>query len=139
MSFGNPGVFPFPAVQYIPMTITSLQQGKLLNCNLKTPVLVAGAEILNWQQIFASNFHFTEQSTDYAFPILALNLEVTSVKYRGIFVTMLGQKKSGSYQLFTVPKRYFYKPNLYFQVFDEFSHEVLAKYSQFKPQTLTKF
>jgi hypothetical protein len=137
LSFGNTAVFPFPAVQYIPMTVTTIQEGIINKSNTPTPSsqLIAGAELIKWSSLLAHD-HEIELPKKFpvnSFPVLALNLKVSAVKYRGYFVTMIGRKNHGYYQLFTLPQRYFYKDKLCFELFDETAGERLAKYSLFMP------
>jgi hypothetical protein len=133
LSFGNAAIFPFPAVQYIPMAVTTIKQGILNKPNaLALPSqLLAGVELIKWGPLFAQDhgIELPEEFSADSFPVLALNLKVLNVKYRGFFVTMTGMKNYGSYQLFTLPKRYFYKKNLCFELFDENIGERLARYS----------
>jgi hypothetical protein len=137
LSFGNAAVFPFPAVQYIPMTVTTIKQEILNKSNALalSSQLIAGAELTKWRSLLAQyhEIKLPEEFPADAFPVLALNLKVTAVKYRGYFVTMIGQKSDGYYQLFTLPQRYFYKNKLCLELFDENTGERLAGYSLFMP------
>ena len=133
MSFGNAAIFPFPAVQYIPMAVTTIKQGILNKSNALalSSQLIAGAELIKWSPLLAQDheIELPEKFPADSFPVLALNLKVSAVKYRGYFVTMIGQKNYGYYQLFTLPQRYFYKNKLCFELFDENAGERLARYS----------
>jgi hypothetical protein len=133
LSFGNAAIFPFPAVQYIPMAVTSICQGDL-NAALPTQLIV-GTEIIKWRTLLWQDYGIAlpESFSDDSLPVLALNLKVDAVKYRGFFVTMIGQNTPGYYQLFTLPRRYFYKNKLYFEFFDGRNGECLASYSLFMP------
>ena len=133
MSFGNTAIFPFPAVQYIPMAVSDIEQGNL-NAALPSQLIV-GTEIVKWCRLYGPDYGITlpVNFTDDSLPVLAINLKVDTVKYRGYFVTMTGKKIPGYYQLFTLPRHYFYKTKLYFELFDELSGESLAKYSLFMP------
>jgi hypothetical protein len=137
LSFGNASIFPFPAVQYIPMVVTNILQGNLNKSDaLNLPSqLIAGVDLVKWRTLLWHDYaiKLPERFLDDSFPVLALNLKVTAVKYRGYFVTMVGQKDYGNYQLFTLPKHYFYKNKLCFELYDESAGERLARYSLFMP------
>jgi hypothetical protein len=137
VSFGNAAIFPFPAVQYIPMAITNIMQGDLSKANSQSlpSRLIAGAELVQWRTLLQQDYgiELPEKFSDDSFPILALNLKVTAVKYRSFFVTMIGQENYGFYQLFSLPRQYFYKNKLCFDLFDEVAGERLARCSFFMP------
>ncbi len=133
MSFGNTSVYPFPAVQYIPMSITEIISGNLDSSIPIRTQIIAGLDLLQWRPILQRDFavEIPELFLADSFPVLAFQLQVIDVKYRGYFVTMLGRKKPGYYQLFTLPKRYFYKQKLCFELYEENSGKPLARYSLF--------
>ena len=136
MSFGNAAIFPFPAVQYIPMAISTIDSGKIPVLTPKTslPLLMAGAEIEEQRSILFQNYgiNIPASFAKDDFPILAINLSVETVKYRGFFITMTGKPNPSFYQLFSVPKHFFYKKNLYLNLYEERSGKLLANYSLFK-------
>lgn len=130
MSFGMTKIYPFPAVQYIPLTITNIQQDVIsdLNPRKERALLVIGDELSKWREVLAGEYGIFLQSLQdsNALPILALNLHIDDVKYRGFYVTMTGAKKLGFYQYCTIPKNYFYKKNLFFELYDSETEERLA-------------
>ena len=138
MSFGNSAIFPFPAVQYIPMMATDIQNGRLQNPNAALPQsqLIVGDDLVKWRFMLKQDYgiELPEKFTTDSFPVLAINLKVSNAKYRAYFVTMIGRKNYGYYQLFTLPRHYFYKNKLYFDLFDESTGERLAKCSLFMPK-----
>ena len=137
LSFGNSQLFPFPAVQYIPLTITNVLTGKISKPLKKTsiPPLIPGSAISIWRPKLLSelNLMLPENLPEEEFPLLALNLSVKDAKYRSFFVTMLGTIEPDTFQLFTIPKNRFYKQQLYFELFDADTGKSLAYYSLFKP------
>ena len=139
MSFQNSVIFPFPAVQYIPLAITKIMEGDLPKSpsTRQSAQLIAGPELNSWREILCRNYGVTIPKIFPAltFPVFAINLQVTTAKYRGFFVTLLGSKAQGHYQLFTIPAERFYKPKLFCQVFDPVSGIELARCSLFIPQT----
>lgn len=130
MSFGNAKIFPFPAVQYIPLTVKDIQRGQISQLNTRTErcQLIIGEEISKWRDVLTSEYgiplDFNYDSN--ALPIIALNLTIEDVKYRGFYVTMNGKKTMGSFHYCTIPKNYFYKKNLFFELYDTNNGERLA-------------
>jgi hypothetical protein len=139
VSFGNSKVFPFPAVQYIPMGISTVCQGPIHSNSPKatTPILITGMDIKNGANVLAQEYGVTlpEYLPDGGFPILALNLNIRDARYRGFTMTMTGRFAPGNYHYFTVPQRYFYKSKLFFEVYDQDAVTLLARYSFFMPQS----
>lgn len=131
MSFGNEAVFPFPAVQYIPLHLTEVCQKKIESANtLSMHVqMIVGKDLEKWQSILWRNYQITLDETfpNGLLPVLVLNAEVTAARYRSYFVTMLGTLKKGYYHLFTLPQQYFYKKQLYFELFDESTSKRMAR------------
>ncbi len=131
MSFGNEAVFPFPAVQYIPLQVTEVCQKKIESDNTLSMAvqLIVGKDLEKWQSILWRNYQITLDETfpNGLLPVLVLNAEVASARYRSYFVTMLGTSKKGYYHLFTLPQQYFYKKQLYFELFDESSSKRMAR------------
>jgi hypothetical protein len=131
MSFGNCAVFPFPAVQYIPLPLTTLRRTRFgeLTPQTSMPRLIVGPEIQNWRRVL------TTAPTDEdpvgfppgTFPLLSLNLKIADVKYRGHLVTMLGRADPGFYQLAVIPRQYFYKNILFFELYDNDTSRRLAR------------
>lgn len=135
MSFGNATIFPFPAVQYIPLAITDLVTGRIPRPGSKNfpPQLLVGTELSEWQRALIAEFglSFPETFPQGTLPILGIHLQVQSVKYRGYFLTMLGRVTPGFYQLFTIPTERLYKPKLFVELFDQNNGKLLARYSFF--------
>lgn len=138
MSFGNSKVFPFPAVQYIPMGITTICQGEILGTTPKAaiPILVAGNDIKNWEKTLVEDYGITLPTylPDGGFPIISLNMLIQEAHYRGFNLTMTGEPTPLQYQYFTVPQRYFYKTKLFFEVYNLTDNALLARYSFFMPE-----
>lgn len=122
LSFGNVKIYPFPAVQYIPLQVTPIYSGNILQTTPKTqqPQLLVGQEIIKWQEILRTEYgleQIPESSID-TLPLIGLNLEIEDAKYRSFYVTMTGRKSPGRYYCYTLPRKYFYKNNLFFELFD---------------------
>lgn len=135
MSFGSSIIYPFPAVQYIPLPITTISQGSLENLNAKvsSPLLIAAKDLRQWQSQLNQQLGLEIPNVwpSDSFPILALNCLVEEIKYRSFFVTMVGRAINNHYHFFYIPKRYFYKKKLFFELYDLESAKRLARYSLF--------
>jgi hypothetical protein len=133
VSFGNAAVFPFPAVQYIPMEVTNICEGILNTLRILPSELIVGDDLKKRRLLLRQEYPISipEEFSVQSLPILALNLKVNTVRYRGYFITMTGQKKCDYYQLFTLPQHYFYKNKLCFELYDELTGKRLARYSLF--------
>jgi hypothetical protein len=131
VSFGNEAVFPFPAVQYIPLQLSEVCQSKIpiLNTSSISVQLHIGKDLEKWRPILWQNYQINlqERLPENVLPILVLNAKVNSARYRGYFITMLGNSEKETYHLFTLPKQYFYKNQLYFELYDESSNKRLAR------------
>jgi hypothetical protein len=132
MSFGNATVFPFPAVQYIPLPLTVLRQNRFAAPGSQTlPLqLLIGPETKDWQQKVGVPPPAGEDRfailPDHLL-ILALNLQIDDAKYRGHLVTMLGKANPGCYQLAALPCQYFYKDTIFFELYDNSTSRRLAR------------
>ena len=118
MSF-NPNIFKYPAVQYIPLAIKTLERD------------------LNWQQTGRLKVKVWQEQVGYnndlnvlqiprppATPdfmtqvaVLVVGGQVKDVKYRGYTVYLVGEDTPRGYHLFNLPRHYFYKQRLHFAFF----------------------
>lgn len=133
MSFGNSTIYPFPAVQYIPLALSTVHSGRLAPLTSKTqlPQLIIGAEVDKYGPVLARdyNINLPADRPGDSLPLLALNLQIDDAKYRGYFVTMTGKPRPGFYQFATILRRYFYKKNLFFELYDFATAKRLARQS----------
>lgn len=111
---GRSAVFPYPAVQYIPIHFSKVQ---ILEPNSDRPLIIATDDLSPFKNrlerdygILLENQEITE---DEAF-IIIIGIKIIDVRYRGFYVTMLGQKSPGGF-LARIPTRYFYKKPVIFQ------------------------
>jgi len=51
-----------------------------------------------------------------------VNVNVEDMKYRTIKITALGRPSPGMVQVKSVPRHYFYRPEVYMEIFDEKGH-----------------
>ncbi len=135
MSFGSLIIYPFPAVQYIPLPIITISQGSVKNLNNKagSPLLIATKDLKQWQVQLSGEYGIEIPNVwpNDSFPILGLNCLVEEAKYRSFFVTMVGKPINNYYHFFYIPKRYFYKKKLFFELYDRDSAKKIARYSLF--------
>jgi hypothetical protein len=130
MSFGNSTVFPFPAVQYIPLPLSVFKQDRIAanDPKMRQPHLAVGAELQKFQACLANHKSSGPVvfPTDFL-PLLALSLQINIVRYRGHLVTMLGRATPGLYQLSAIPRQYFYKKTLIFELYNQDDFSRLAR------------
>lgn len=140
MSFGNSIIYPFPAVQYIPLPITTVAKGELgkLNTKARAPLLLAENDLQQWRVQLSQEFgvEIPNARPKDSFPLLGLNCLVEEVKYRGFFVTMVGKVTVNNYHFFYIPKRYFYKKKLFFELYDSITSKKIARYSLFNADSI---
>lgn len=131
MSFENTLIFPFPAVQYIPLPIKTMTAGCLPRIRGlgDKPLLIAGSQCKDWANSF--KLALPETFPVNTCPVLAIHLSISTARYRSFFITMLGVEKPGSYQLFTIPSDRIYKEKLFFEAFEKDSGKRLARFSLF--------
>jgi hypothetical protein len=131
MSFGNSLIFPFPAVQYIPLPLTLVRQGQLRQSAHKNslPQLILEAELKTWKDSLVHDYGIAlpESVAPDAIAVLTLNMEVENAKYRGYFVTFTGKNKPGFYQINLLPRRFFYKKNLIFEFYESATSKRLVR------------
>ncbi len=140
MSFGSSIIYPFPAVQYIPLPITTISNGELVKPHTKVsaPLLIAEGELQKCRAQLNREFglEIPNLRPKDSLPLLGLNCLVEEVKYRGFFVTMVGKALVNHYHFFYIPKRYFYKKKLFFELYDSDSAERIARYSLFNADSV---
>jgi hypothetical protein len=72
-----------------------------------------------------------------SFPLLGLNCLVNEAKYRGFFVTMVGKARANHYHFFYIPKKFFYKIKLFFELYDSDSAKRIARCSLFNAASVS--
>jgi hypothetical protein len=133
MSFGNALIFPFPAVQYIPLPLNLVQQGRIRPTapGNQLPQLILEEKLRSWKDSLLADYgiQLPENDAPDSVALLTLHLEVEAAKYRGFFVTLTGKSKPGFYQVNLVPRRFFYKNNLIFELYEDATAKRLARQS----------
>ncbi|MEJ6950635.1 hypothetical protein [Natronospora cellulosivora (SeqCode)] len=129
MSFGySRDIFRYPAVQYIPL---SLKNSRIKKTERTSRVI--SFSIFSYEERrelekrlkrlnLKEEYHFNEDEL----VILVNNYEIDIIKYRGHNIIMVGERKPNTYHLFTITRKYFYKNNLAFILYDGSSSERVA-------------
>lgn len=105
-------IFPYPAVEYIPLPFTVLQEGR----NEKRQG-VQLFTVKNPEELVESFGEMEIPPQKQHIYLLLVNVGVLAVKYRGYTVTILGEEKEKFYQLGALPTKYFYKDQLSLALF----------------------
>ena len=111
-------LYPYPAVQYIPLTMEILYQHK--SPPLGTFLLVE-REISLWKEQIQEKFGIqlpTLSFTPHRLILFFGGITPHEVKYRGYYVTIKAVAEPVLY-LVSIPKQYFYKDTLVFQAKNE--------------------
>lgn len=115
---GRSLVFPYPTVQYIPISMTWAQ--KMESCTSPPRILVSrdSNSIQNlWERFNPEPLELPERADNEAY-ILVLGMKIQDIRYRGFYATVLGSKASEGL-LGKIPTQYFYKDPVVFQVKEE--------------------
>jgi hypothetical protein len=118
----NEKIFKYPPVQYIPMSIYTLERDP-------NPVPGAGTntQVRVWQDKKSMEAELSRQpfplpTTPIDFKerivVLVTGGQIDYVKYRSHTVFLVGRQVPGSYHLFYLTRRYFYKQRLHFSFFN---------------------
>jgi len=116
----NP-LYPYPAVQYIPLLTKTLAEGPWsAPSGLNRPALSVGKNDPEWREFLKRTYQLTLppltlKSSEIL--LLSLHLRLLDLKYRGNFVTILADRASQSYQLLQLDQGVFYKDRIIFEVF----------------------
>ncbi|MGM0409695.1 MAG: hypothetical protein ACQEQF_02940 [Bacillota bacterium] len=115
----NRDIFKYPAVQYIPLQIIDLTEGK------SSPDLSTRFYIFKKEENSKLNFRLKNLSIKKEYviknnelAILIINARVYYIKYRGYEVIMVGERKKARSIVFKITKKYFYKDRLFFSLYD---------------------
>ena len=115
-------VLDYPLVQYIPLRLYDLKEGKhnFLNTNLYLSIYKPDEENKLNQKLTGINFDYTNYNIDEnQLAILIFNGYVNIIKYRAHEVFMIGNQKNKNVRLFKVTTRYFYKDRLIFSLYND--------------------
>ncbi len=130
MPFGySDKIFPYPAVQYIPLSQYS-NQSFPVNFNTKNITIdlyhANQTEKLNEKIARYTGRNINFKINDDQLALLIYQAKVHMVMYRGHEVVMVAKKNPDHLQIFKIKKEYFYKEKLYFNLYDGQTSERLA-------------
>jgi len=111
-------VYPYPAVQYIPLSLQVLYHKEPINTD---PFMLIGDEFFANLDKLTYNFALdlpTLTGNNKKMLIFTSGLHLFKAKYRGYYVTITGVKHA-SISLYQIPAYYFYKDKVVFEVKDE--------------------
>ncbi len=114
-------IYPYPAVQYIPLLTATIAEGPWdPPPGLNRPGLIVGKNDPGWRAYTRQTYHLALPALTLAsgeILLLSLNMRLLDLKYRGNFVTTLADLTPGRYQLIRLNQRVFYKNRIIFEVF----------------------
>ncbi len=116
-------LYPYPAVQYIPLLVATVAEGPWnppLGLNRTT--LTVGRNDPAWREMLRRTYELTLPPLTLGSGevlLLALNLKLLELKYRGNFVTALADRVPAYYQLLRMSQKVFYKDRIIFEVFTQ--------------------
>ncbi|MCL6613568.1 MAG: hypothetical protein K6U03_02925 [Firmicutes bacterium] len=117
----SPSLYPYPAVQYIPLLTTTIVEGPWTPPpGLDQPALQVGRNDPAWREFLRRTHGLTLPPLTLAsgeILLLGLNLRFLDLKYRGHFVTTLAEEAPDYYQLLRLNQNIFYKDRIIFAVF----------------------
>ncbi|MGQ9779467.1 MAG: hypothetical protein ACUVRM_06280 [Bacillota bacterium] len=118
----TPSLYPYPAVQYIPLLTKTIVEGAWdPPPGLDRPTLHVGKNDPAWREFLRRVYNLTLPPLTLGsgeILLLALNLRLLDLKYRGYFVTTLAEETPRYYQLLCLHQGIFYKDRVIFAVFD---------------------
>ena len=116
-------IYPYPAVQYIPLLTTTIMEGLWTPPpGLNRPTLIVGKNDPEWRECVQRIYALTMPPLTLGsgeILLLALNLSLLDLKYRGNFVTVLADLAPGRYQLLRLNERLFYKERIIFEAYTQ--------------------
>ena len=114
-------IYTYPAVQYIPLLTTKIAEGPWNPpAGLNRPDLIVGKNDPDWREFMRQTYGLTLPPLTLAsgeLLLLALNMNLLDLKYRGNFVTALADQSPAHFQLIRLNQRVFYKDRIIFEVF----------------------
>ncbi|MFP4660611.1 MAG: hypothetical protein ACLFPF_00305 [Halanaerobiales bacterium] len=121
MPFGySREIFKYPAVQYIPL---DRYNEKTWDTKRTSGTTRANVYTYLEEERLKKKLAFLQYNENYSISkgelaVIIKNGTADLVKYRGYEVIMVGEVESGTYQLFTVTTKYFYKDQVLFILYN---------------------
>lgn len=110
-------VFPYPTVQYIPISFMGFEQ---FESGSAPPFILVTRDVgslqSHWER-FNSNLLILPELAENEAYILVIGMMIHEIKYRGYYSTILGTNTSRGF-IGKIPTQYFYKDPIIFQVKD---------------------
>lgn len=122
-------VYPYPAVQYIPLSLDILFRKEHLPIGT---FFLIDHEILSKKHLLFANWEIQlpdVKLNNNKLLVLAGGIEPIEAKYRGYYVIIKASRRPALY-LFSIPKNYFYKDTLVFQAKNENGEILVSKMYQ---------
>ncbi|NLG84522.1 MAG: hypothetical protein GX493_07970 [Firmicutes bacterium] len=115
-------LYPYPAVQYIPLLTKTIAEGVWdPPPGLDRPALYVGKNDPAWREFLRRTYNLTLPPLTLAsgeILFLALNFRPLDFKYRGYFVTVPAEEMPRHYRLLGLQQGIFYKDRVIFAVCD---------------------
>lgn len=116
-------LFPYPAVQYIPLLTQTVVEGSWNPpAGLNRPHLTVGKNDPDWREFLRRAYQLSLPPLTLAsgeILLLALGIKLLNLKYRGNFVTVIADLSPNHYQLRKMNQGIFYKERIIFEVFTQ--------------------
>lgn len=142
MDFQIKSIFKYPAVEYIPLYLTTIRKRYDWHYPIEEEMMFVHEQREYFIQKLASyNIHISTNKIveDDILFVGILNFDVNEIAYRGNKITLLGETQKNMYHLFTIPKKYFYKTQLHFEAYNQHGKKVALFNTalHFKRESLT--
>lgn len=116
-------LYPYPAVQYIPLLLTKISEGEWTPPpGLNRPALLVGQNDPKWRELLRQCYGLTMPPLTLGSGevlLLVVNMRLCELKYRGNFATGLAAPSPGRHELYRLNQRVFYKDRVIFEIFAE--------------------
>ena len=114
-------LYPYPAVQYIPLIMTTVAEEDWdPPAGLDRVALAIGKNDPNWREFLRRAHGLTMPPLTLASGevlLLSLNMRIVELKYRGHFVTGRADLAPGRFQLLRMSQNVFYKDRIIFEIY----------------------
>ncbi len=122
MDFKMKSIFKYPAVEYIPLYLTTIRKRYDWRYPIEEEMIIVYEQQEYFIKKLASyniKLPTNKLTEDDILFVGTLNFNVNEIAYRGNKITLLGETTKNMYHLFTLPKKYFYKTLLHFEAYNQ--------------------
>ena len=109
-------VLKHPTVEYIPLYPHPIAKGNQKEGRLRLTVIKDPTEYAKLQETLGLKNHWIDLTNSLV--VAVMGAEVLEIKYRGFTVVMFARLDPTRYHIFSVTRRYFYKDQLHWQLYD---------------------